>query len=296
MRGREWYASAHDGSPCSQESGDPLLRRPRARGQRGHHGGGFGVPAVGRRGRRLLVRLLRPRRLRRREAAPGPRTGLHDDRRQGPSGPPQRPRDPHRHVPREPREEGARPPGSGGSGAHGAADARVPGDGGSRGRGARVDRRRRHAQDGELPPRGAEAAARGRAARAGRARAQDDRQRLPRHRLHVRVLHGRRRDGARAPEPAGRREGDEGLFRRRDDGAKGRLARVRRRGGGRGAHGDRRGGHRRAAVDRRGASRSRRHPATTPAPAPAGSNAAAPSCWRTSAAAESSARSGTRPH
>jgi 6-phosphofructokinase len=51
-----------------------------------------------------------------------------------------------------------------------------------------------------------------------------------RHRLHVRLLHRRRRDGEGAHEPARRRDGDVSLFRGRDDGPKGRLARIRRLG------------------------------------------------------------------
>ena len=41
-----------------------------------------------------------------------------------------------------------------------------------------------------------------------RPRAQDDRQRLPGHRLHLRLLHGRRDPGQRDPQPAGRRRGE----------------------------------------------------------------------------------------
>ena len=48
----------------------------------------------------------------------------------------------------------------------------------------------------------------GRAADRGRPRPQDDRQRLPRHRLHLRLLHGRRDAGRRDPQPPGRRRGD----------------------------------------------------------------------------------------
>ena len=44
---------------------------------------------------------------------------------------------------------------------------------------------------------------------------QDDRQRLPGHRLHVRLLHGRRVPGQRDPQPAGRRRGDSRLLHRR---------------------------------------------------------------------------------
>ena len=60
-------------------------------------------------------------------------------------------------------------------------------------------------------------------ARARRPRPQDHRQRLPRHRLHVRLLHGRRRHGQRAPQPARRRDGDEQLLHRRDHGPQGRA-------------------------------------------------------------------------
>ena len=47
-----------------------------------------------------------------------------------------------------------------------------------------------------------------RAARARRPPAQDHRQRLPRHRLHLRLLHRGRRDGEGAPEPPRRRDRD----------------------------------------------------------------------------------------
>ena len=56
----------------------------------------------------------------------------------------------------------------------------------------------------------------GRAADRRRPRPQDDRQRLPRHRLHVRLLHGRRDARRRDPQPAGRRRGDPRLLPRRD--------------------------------------------------------------------------------
>ena len=84
------------------------------------------------------------------------------------------------------------------------------------------------------------------------------------HRLHLRLLHRGRRDGGRAPQPARRRHGHERLLHRRDDGAQGRLARVRRRHRGRGAPGHRRRGRRGRPRDRGGRARSARRALRTP--------------------------------
>ena len=78
-------------------------------------------------------------------------------------------------------------------------------------------------------------------------RPQDDRQRLPRDRLHVRLLHGGRDPGQRDPQPAGRRRGGPDVLPRRDDGPQRRLAGLRRRHRRRGQPGpQRRGPGRRA--------------------------------------------------
>ncbi len=67
-----------------------------------------------------------------------------------------------------------------------------------------------------------------RAADRGGARPQDDRQRLPRHRLHVRLFHGRRDPGRRDPQPPGRRRGGPDVLPGRDHGPQRRLAGLRR--------------------------------------------------------------------
>ncbi len=72
-----------------------------------------------------------------------------------------------------------------------------------------LHRRRRHAQDGQQVQAVPGPPARRRAADSRRPPAQDDRQRLPGHRLHVRLLHGRRDAGRRDPQPAGRRRGQQ---------------------------------------------------------------------------------------
>ncbi len=71
-----------------------------------------------------------------------------------------------------------------------------------------LDRRRRHAQDGQQVQAVSGPAAARQPAHSGRASAQDDRQRLHGHRLHVRLLHGRRHAGQRNSQPAGRRRGE----------------------------------------------------------------------------------------
>ena len=97
-----------------------------------------------------------------------------------------------------------------------------------------------------------ETAAARRPPHSGRPPAQDDRQRLPRHRLHVRLLHGRRLPGHRNPQPAGRRRGQPQLLPGRDDGPQRRLAGLRRRHRRRGEPGGQRRGHRRQVPHDRG--------------------------------------------
>ncbi len=113
-----------------------------------------------------------------------------------------------------------------------------------------LDRRRRHAQDGQqvqaVP---GVAAARDQADRGG-PRPQDDRQRLPRDRLHVRLFHGRRDPGRRDPQPPGRRRGGPDVLPRRDDGPQRRLAGVWRRHRRRGQPGHQHRGPRRRPDDR----------------------------------------------
>ena len=67
------------------------------------------------------------------------------------------------------------------------------------------------------------------AAHAGGAFAEDDRQRLQRHRLHVWLFHGGRNLGQRDPQPAGRRRGFTLVLPDRDHGAQCRLVGLRRR-------------------------------------------------------------------
>ena len=75
--------------------------------------------------------------------------------------------------------------------------------------------------------------------------AQDDRQRLHGHRLHLRLFHGGRVPGLRGPQPAGRCRGQSGLFPRRVHGPQRRLAGLWRGHRRRGQPGDQRRGHHR---------------------------------------------------
>ena len=84
----------------------------------------------------------------------------------------------------------------------------------------------------------------------GRAFAEDDRQRLPRHRLHVRLLHGRRLPGPRGAESDRRRGSQPGVLSRRVDGPQRRLAGVRRGDRRRGEPRDQRRRHRRPVRNR----------------------------------------------
>ena len=68
-------------------------------------------------------------------------------------------------------------------------------------------RRRRHAQDGQQVQAVSGSAAGRRQADSRRPSAEDDRQRLHRHRLHVRLFHGGRVPGRRDSQPAVRRRG-----------------------------------------------------------------------------------------
>ena len=89
----------------------------------------------------------------------------------------------------------------------------------------------------QLPP--------GTQAHPDRPSAEDDRQRLLGHRLHLRLFHRRRNAGRRNSQSAGRRRSDPQLLHRRDDGPQRRLARLRRRHRRRGQPGDQRRGHHR---------------------------------------------------
>ena len=121
-----------------------------------------------------------------------------------------------------------------------------------------LHRRRRHAQDGQQVQALPGAAAAGTQAHPGRPSAEDDRQRLLGHRLHLRLLHGRRGSGRRDPQPAGRRRVDPQLLHRRDDGPQRRLAGLRRGHRRRGQPGDQRRGHHRQVRGQRGDRRSHR--------------------------------------
>ena len=88
----------------------------------------------------------------------------------------------------------------------------------------------------------------GRAADRRRPRAQDDRQRLPRHRLHFGYFTAVETLAERDPQPAGRRRGEPDATSRRDDGPQRRLAGLRGRHRRRGQPGHERRGHRRQAI------------------------------------------------
>ncbi len=91
-----------------------------------------------------------------------------------------------------------------------------------------LDRRRRHAQDGQQVQAVSGLPAGRRAADRRGPRSQDDRQRLPGDRLHLRLLHRGRDAGRRDPQPAGRRRGGPDVLPGRDDGPQRRLAGLRR--------------------------------------------------------------------
>ena len=92
-------------------------------------------------------------------------------------------------------------------GADGAAEDRLRGPVLAGRRRPDLHRRRRHAEDGQQVQAVPGDAAAGQPPHPRRPPAQDDRQRLHGHRLHLRLLHGRRVPGLRDPQPAGRRRG-----------------------------------------------------------------------------------------
>ena len=236
------------GPAADPPRGHPVRRRPRPGRQRGDLDGRGLVPPPRHRGPRHPARLCPPGRVRRRPPdGGGPR--LH---RPGPDATCKRHAEHARHLDRhladEPRQGrvAARPtcpipsaPPSSGT-VHRALDSlgvdalvSIGGDDT-----LKTANKFKRFQD-YLPA--------GRPADRGGPRPQDDRQRLPRHRLHLRLFHGRRDPGRRDPQPAGRRRGGPDVLPGRDHGPQRRLAGLRRRHRRRGQPGhQRRGPHRRA--------------------------------------------------
>ncbi len=97
-----------------------------------------------------------------------------------------------------------------------------------RSRRPRLDRRRRHAQIRQQVQAHPGVPSRRRTPHRGRPRAQDDRQRLPGNRLHLRLLHRGRNPRQRDPQPPRRCRGRPDVLPGRNHGPKRGLARLRR--------------------------------------------------------------------
>ena len=152
------------------------------------------------------------------------RARLHRSRPEQPAADAEHARHPDRDVADQPRQGrvAARSPGRSrahGPAPHGASGACLAG----RERPG-LDRRRRHAQDRQQVQAVPGLFARGRAADRRGSRPQDDRQRLPGHRLHLRLFHRRRDPGLRDPQSAGRRRGGPDVFPGRNHGPQRGLA------------------------------------------------------------------------